>query len=188
MAGWFLIKRPKKKSLMSRHFVLQCYTVHAQTCSTRPWRFRSQKILWRTQIIYKVKASADACLSGSRGFFETWKQASIVRKMALRISRKDGKTCPRCLWDLKGGCDHAVSLDLSALSSSLSLYCCCCSGKKNCFILNQLLIPPSSFCANVWPPVHLLMWIWWAKPFSSFFTFFLGRFFFLINHFQFNQF
>lgn len=139
---WFLIKNLRHQG---NH---QSYTVHA--CSTRPWWFLSQTIPWCTQIIYKVKASADACLSGSHGFWNI-KAGSHSEKKGLHGSAEKKGRC--ACNDLKGGCDHAVSLDQPELAASL----CCCSGRKNSVLQNQLLMPPSSFCANV-PPVHLLIW------------------------------
>lgn len=117
------LRRPPGKSLV--------YPVHARTCST-PHIEDSLclNIPWRTQIIYKVKASAATCLTGSPGsFYETWKQAAIVRKRGCADQRKkkkkSSKIHPWCLWDLKEGCDHAVSLDLPLLPSHG-----CCSGKE----------------------------------------------------------
>lgn len=102
---------------------------------------------------------------------ETWKQAAMVRKRAVWISGENGRICLGCLWDLRGGCDHAVSLDQSHLSASLSFYCCCKERKKKAFLkINcwyQSGASPSSCGAHVWPSVHLLMWMWWAKPISS---------------------
>lgn len=59
------LRRPPGESLV--------YPVHARTCSTPDLEDSlCLNIPWCTQIIYKVKASAATCLTGSPGsFYET---------------------------------------------------------------------------------------------------------------------
>lgn len=98
------LRRPPGESLV--------YRVHARTCSTPDLEDSlCLNIPWRTQIIYKVKASAATCLTGSPGsFYETWKQAAIVRKRGcaeeekkkqqdspVMFARSEGRLWSRCL-------------------------------------------------------------------------------------------
>lgn len=110
------------------HQITWVTLVHAWTCSTRPWRFLYLKI--PPPCIYLQSKSLGWCVFVWVLASETWKQAAIVRKRAVRISRKDRKMCPGCLRDLKGGCDHAVSLDQSQLPASIPLSAAAARGGK----------------------------------------------------------
>lgn len=75
-----------------------------------------------------------------------------MRKRAVWISRKDGKMCPRCLEDLKGGCDHTVSLDQPELSPSIS------SSSSS----------SSSFSSSIIFVLHILLFLFSSSSSSSF--------------------
>lgn len=96
--------------------------------------------------------------SEKKGCADQQKRQEDVPRM---FARSEGRLWSRCLIrSVSAPCFHP------------SLRCRCSGGKKNTTIFKincwyHSRASPSSSCAYVWPPVHLLMWKWWAKPISS---------------------
>lgn len=111
---------PQKKTHQTdsvRHLIFKAFQteLHAQTALTRPSHSLSPT---PNQANY-LQACTDVFLSASAGFCNM-KAGSHTEKRIGADQQRRREICLVCLWDLKGGCDHAVSLDQSHLSASLS--------------------------------------------------------------------